>query len=114
MYVDGVYYSSVNDVDWKVSPPKPEMPPDNPDVRHKPLFQGMPTDARVQLCEYDPGHYEPAHSHDRSEVLFVLRGSLRVGDLELSEGSALYVQGGTTYGPLTSDKEGILFLRVDF
>src|SRR5438477_8648063 len=33
----------------------------------------------VRLAEYGPGYEEPAHSHDADEVLYILRGEVRIG-----------------------------------
>jgi quercetin dioxygenase-like cupin family protein len=110
----GIQYVHSDDVEWRLGTQKPGIDGGaNPDVHFKPLFGGESMPLRAQLCEYEPGHYEPAHSHPTSEVLYVLQGSLTVGDQEFTAGAALFVAAGTTYGPLTGGDDGTLFMRVD-
>ena len=113
--MSGIEYIDISELDWRVSPPKPSMPEGNPKVRTRRIHGGtVDSVTRVVLCEYEPGHWEPEHAHEVGEVLVVLKGSAQVGDLEIKEGTAIYVPANTIYGPVTGGPDGIEFLRFSF
>jgi mannose-6-phosphate isomerase-like protein (cupin superfamily) len=82
-------------------------------LRYKSLDTGVPGVPTVQLVEYEPGHEEPAHSHAGSEMLFVLDGEAAIGDRVVQAGTLVYIEGGTTYGPIKGGPDGMRFVRVD-
>lgn len=109
-----VSYVDLDQIDWVVSPPKPNTPADNPKVRTKFMFDLAGPQVRAMFCEYEPGHWEHAHAHDRNEVLVVLAGSADIGEVHIEKGSAIHVPAGTVYGPITGGPDGLQFLRFDF
>jgi len=86
-------------------------PEGQPSVRFKPFTISEGLVPKGQLVEYDVGHFESAHSHDEDEILFLLSGRLSIDEQQLFPGTLVYIEGGTTYGPLRSD-EGCRFLRL--
>jgi mannose-6-phosphate isomerase-like protein (cupin superfamily) len=83
-----------------------------PDVRYKPFETGSGAVPRGQFVEYEPGHFEKAHSHEESELLYILDGDATFGDDRVGPGMLLYIEGGTTYGPITGGSNGLRFLRL--
>jgi hypothetical protein len=88
-----------------------KAPDGQPGVRFKPFTVGDGPVPRGQLVEYEVGHSEGAHSHAEDEILFLLSGQLSIDGKQLSPGTLIYIEGGTVYGPLTSE-EGCRFLRL--
>jgi hypothetical protein len=83
-----------------------------PDVRFKPFEIGSQAVPRGQLVEYEPGHIENPHSHAENEILFIIRGDATIGGQRVSPGTLVYIDGGTTYGPIESGIDGTSFLRL--
>jgi hypothetical protein len=88
-----------------------KAPDGQPGVRFKPFTIGEGSVPRGQLVEYEPGHFESAHSHGEDEILFLLSGQLSIADKQLSPGTLISIEGGTLYGPLKSE-QGCHFLRL--
>jgi hypothetical protein len=82
-----------------------------PGVRFKPFAIGDGLVPEGQLVEYEVGHFEGAHSHKEDEILFLLSGQLSIAEQQLLPGTLIYIEGGTTYGPLKSEG-GCRFLRL--
>jgi hypothetical protein len=83
-----------------------------PDVRYKMLTEPRGSVPGIQLVEFEPSHFEEAHSHPEGEVLYVLRGEMAIGDLALKAGSGVVIEKDTIYGPLRAGAGGVAFLRV--
>jgi hypothetical protein len=83
-----------------------------PDVRFKPFEIGSQAVPRGQLVEYEPGHVEKPHSHSENEILFIFDGDATIGGERVSPGTLVYIDGGTTYGPIESGVNGTRFLRL--
>jgi hypothetical protein len=83
-----------------------------PDVRFKPFEVGSGVVPRGQLVEYEPGHVEKAHSHEESELLFIIDGDATIGDDPARSGMLIHISGGTTYGPVEGGPKGVRFLRL--
>lgn len=84
-----------------------------PAVRYK-TVEPEHIGTRVQIAEYEPAHYEAPHSHPTSEVLYLIAGSLCVGDDgPAGPGTAVFVDKDTVYGPIVAGPEGATFLRVE-
>lgn len=84
-----------------------------PSLRYKRFSTGVPGVPVLQLVEYEPDHFEKEHSHPGSEMLFVLDGEATIGGRLVGPGGLVYVEGGTTYGPIKGGPNGMRFLRID-
>jgi quercetin dioxygenase-like cupin family protein len=107
-----VVYADAHDAPWLRPTNEWEARSNEPDSRYKLLSMGddVPT---VLIAEFEPGHYQEAHSHPTSEVLYVLRGEVTIGDVTARAGTMVFVEKDTRYGPLTSGPKGVKFLRVE-
>jgi hypothetical protein len=84
-----------------------------PDVVFKELIESGAPCPRVQLIRYDPSHYEKRHSHPTGEFLYIISGSLDLGDESLAAGTLVYIDKNTVYGPIKAGSDGTEFLRVE-
>ncbi len=84
---------------------------DEPGVRFKPFSMPFPVAPSGQLVEYEAGHSEPAHAHQESEILILIAGDLAIGETTVAPDTVIAIDGGTTYGPLTSSS-GCRFIRL--
>ncbi len=59
----------------------------------------MGSDVSPQLIEllYEPNAEIQLHAHDEDEIIFVLRGEMRLGQRSYSPGTSVFVAGGTFY-----------------
>ncbi len=107
-----VLYARAHDTEWLRPEGEWEAEAGRPDSRYKLLAAGgdVPT---VLIAEFEPGHYQEAHSHPTSEVLYILRGEVTIGDVTSTAGTMVYVEKGTRYGPLTAGPKRGRFLRVE-
>ncbi len=102
------------DKDWReVSADWPgRHKPGEPKVIYKVLMErGEPGKPNMQRTSYEPQHFEPPHSHEEDEVLYLLGGELQFGDLTLGLGDALFVPKNTRYS-LRAGAAGCEFVRV--
>ncbi|GEM_PF-1561669 len=83
-----------------------------PGVRFKPFELGSSAVPRGQFVEYEPGHFEKAHSHDESELLHIIDGGGTIAGEPITAGMLIYIEGGTTYGPIEGGPQGMRFLRL--
>ncbi len=85
--------------------------------------QTIRTHSRFPIAHLDPGpwlgraRYEPhmrveEHWHPCNEILYITQGELAVGDTVYKAGTALAIEEGTVYGPLTAGPEGAEFLTI--
>jgi hypothetical protein len=65
----------------------------------------------VIFTEYDPGLTLEAHGHSSDHVLFILKGSLRVGEVECTSGMTILLEHGAVFGPLVAGPEGTQLLE---
>jgi mannose-6-phosphate isomerase-like protein (cupin superfamily) len=84
---------------------------DGEPVRFKPFSTGARAVPGGQMIEYQAGHVEAPHSHDESEIYFVLSGDLAIGDDRVAAGMLVYIAAGTVYSPST--ERGCRFLRLE-
>jgi quercetin dioxygenase-like cupin family protein len=82
-----------------------------PGVKFKMFATGATAVPSGQLIEFEPDHHEAAHSHPESELFYILSGDLTIGDAVISPGMVIHIEGGTKYGPLTTE-HGCRFLRL--
>lgn len=84
---------------------------DGPEVRFKAFSTGAPAVPAGQLIVYEPGHVEGRHSHVEGEIYYMITGDLTIGEDRVEPGMLVYIEGGTEYGPSTTDA-GCHFLRL--
>ncbi len=63
-------------------------------------------------CRYDPGMIIEAHGHASDHAIFVVRGSVTVGDVECHPGTLVVLERGAVFGPLVAGPEGTELLEV--
>jgi hypothetical protein len=107
-------YIDTEAMDWtEVTKDWPgKVNPGEPDVRFKLFETRSGVIPRGQLVQYESGHVEKAHSHDESELLFIIDGDALIGGEPVRPGMLVYIQGGTTYGPIEGGATGMRFLRL--
>jgi quercetin dioxygenase-like cupin family protein len=107
-----VVYANAHDAEWLRPEGDWEAASGKPDSRYKLLEAGGPAPT-VLIAEFEPGHYQEAHSHPTSEVLYILRGDVTIGDVTSRAGTMVFVEKDTRYGPLTAGPKCVKFLRVE-
>jgi hypothetical protein len=109
----GVSFVDLGGLDWSEVPGtwKGRADEDEPGVRFKPFTTPFPVTPTGQLVEYEAGHFEPAHAHQEGEILILLEGDLVIGERAVAPDTVIAIDGGTTYGPLTSST-GCRFIRL--
>jgi hypothetical protein len=110
----GITYIDIESMDWlEVTDAwSGKVDPGEPDVRFKQFETGSDVVPRGQLVQYERGHCERAHSHRESELLFILDGDATVAGVPVRPGALIYIEGGTTYGPIQGGENGLRFLRL--
>ena len=66
--------------------------------------------ASIMIRIWGPETDIPVHSHDFSEMFYVLEGEVVMGDTTYTEGACIYIPKGVPYGPTTAPK-GVRLLR---
>jgi hypothetical protein len=104
-----VEYIDTGAMDWtEVTKDWPGMvQAGEPAVRFKPFEVASGAVPRGHLVEYEPGHFEKPHSHEESEILFIIDGDATIGGEPVRSRMLVYVPGGTTYGPIEGGAKGI-------
>ena len=57
-------------------------------------------------CHYDAGMTIEAHGHASDHAIFVLSGSVTIGDVECSRGMLVVLEQGAIFGPLVAGPDG--------
>jgi hypothetical protein len=57
-------------------------------------------------CHYDPGMIIEAHGHASDHAIFVLHGSVRVGDTDCGADTLIVLEKGAVFGPLVAGPDG--------
>jgi quercetin dioxygenase-like cupin family protein len=70
------------------------------------------TDEDPQLVEvrFHPNEVVELHCHDEPEIMYVLKGSMKLGERTVGPGTSIYIDGGVFYG-FTAGPEGVHFLN---
>jgi ChrR Cupin-like domain len=63
-------------------------------------------------ARYDPGMIVRRHGHLSPHVLFVIDGSLRIGDRDCPAGTHVELPQGAAFGPLIAGADGALLFEV--
>lgn len=78
---------------------------------HLRFLEQTPTRA-FNYCRYDPGMTLEVHGHASDHALFVLRGSLLVGDVDCTPGMLIVLEKGASFGPLVAGPDGTELLEI--
>ncbi len=62
-------------------------------------------------CRYDPGMIIEEHGHASDHAVFVLKGTVTIGDVECVEGTLVVLEQGAAFGPLIAGAEGTELLE---
>jgi len=105
----------ISDVEFDWREASPDWPgragPGEPTVWFKMLMARSPGLPNVQRVRFEPKHFEPPHTHDEDEVIFLIGGELQFGDRKLAMGDTLFVPKNTRYS-LRAGDAGTEFVRV--
>lgn len=72
---------------------------------HLRFLEQAPTRTFIH-CHYDPGVMVERHGHSSDHAVFVLNGSVTVGDVECCEGMLVILERGAVFGPLVAGPDG--------
>jgi hypothetical protein len=86
---------------------------EKPSVVYKSLIDDESICPKVQFVRYDAGHREGRHSHPTGEFLYIIAGEIDLDGTVVGEGTLIFVDKNTVYGPLIAGAEGTEFLRVE-
>jgi quercetin dioxygenase-like cupin family protein len=101
------------DFDWRDPSPPDGPKTDDPKAAIKILLDqqgGLPS---LQRVRFEPNFFSPPHSHEEDEVIYLLSGTISMGDQLLPKGDALFIPKHTRYS-LRAGNEGAEFVRVGF
>jgi anti-sigma factor ChrR (cupin superfamily) len=85
-----------------------------PGARMKKLSKSTRRGSITCLLELEPNAILPAHDHHGEEESYVVRGSCRIGAVELREGDFHRVDAGAHHGNVVASAEGcLLLLTID-
>ena len=75
-------------------------------------FHEPGSDHELQLFEikYKPGAAVAVHAHIEDEIIYIVGGSMKVGNQELLPGSSIFVAGNTLY-QFRAGENGLRFLN---
>ena len=75
---------------------------------------GTDGDLHLSELDYQPGASFDLHAHDQDEIIYVLGGTMLLGNRKLGPGSSVYVAKDTLYG-FAAGEDGlrILVFRSD-
>ena len=77
---------------------------------HLRFLERTPTRA-FNYCRYDPGMTLEVHGHASDHAIFIVKGSLRVGDVDCTPGMLVVLEHGAVFGPLVAGTEGTELLE---
>lgn len=78
---------------------------------HLRFLEQTPTRA-FNYCRYDAGMTLEVHGHASDHALFIVKGSLRVGDVECTPGMLIVLEHGAAFGPLVAGPDGTELLEI--
>ena len=64
------------------------------------------TSPEMMIRHWGPETNIPVHSHSYHEMFYVLEGEVEIGGVTYTEGSCIYIEKGTPYGPTRAPKGG--------
>lgn len=75
-------------------------------------FMEMAPTRTVIYTQYDPGMTLEVHGHASDHVIFIVKGTLAVGDVECGPGMMVLLEHGATFGPLVAGPDGTELLEL--
>lgn len=72
--------------------------------------RGTEDSPRLSEVRFPPHAAVEVHSHDEDEIIYIVKGELRLGQRPLGPGSSLFVSGGTFYS-FSAGPAGVQFLN---
>jgi len=63
------------------------------------------------FTEYDPGLVLEVHGHRSDHIIYILKGSLGVGEVDCPPGTMILLERGAIFGPLVAGPEGTELLE---
>jgi hypothetical protein len=103
-----VIFRHVDDLPWHEV--KPQQHADGRAAAHL-RFLEMGPRRTVIYTRYDPGMLIERHGHASDHVIFILEGSLLVGDRPCPPGTMVLLEQGAAFGPLEAGPDGTLLLE---
>ncbi|MDG2002763.1 MAG: hypothetical protein P8J20_05465 [Novosphingobium sp.] len=71
---------------------------------------GTESDPQLVELRFHPHEEVELHSHDETEIMYILKGSMKLGEREVGPGTSITIEGGVFYG-FTAGAEGVHFLN---
>jgi len=100
------------DVPWQVVKRQRNADGSEAQVREKWLAFSPDPQYLTVYAEYDPGMIVRRHGHFSPHIVFVLAGSVTVGDRECPAGTHIELPFGAAFGPLVAGPEGATMFEV--
>jgi hypothetical protein len=72
---------------------------------HLRFLEQTPTRVFIH-CHYDPGMTVEEHGHASDHAIYVLNGSVTVGDVDCPSGTLVVLERGAVFGPLVAGPDG--------
>ena len=109
-----------DEIDWKrlrdLYPPEMAREISDEELDSSLSYHESGTDGSLHLSEFDyqPGASFDLHAHDQDEIIYVIGGSMLLGNRTLAPGSSVYIAKDTLYG-FAAGEDGlrILVFRSD-
>lgn len=87
-----------------------KMADGGPASAYKMREPGTETDPQLVEVRFHPNEEVELHCHDEPEIMYVLSGSMKLGNRTVGPGTSIYIEGGVFYG-FTAGPEGVHFLN---
>lgn len=100
------------DVPWQVVKRQRNADGSEAQVREKWLAFSPDPQYLTVYAQYDPGMIVRRHGHFSPHIVFVLEGSVTVGDRECPAGTHIELPFGAAFGPLVAGPEGATMFEV--
>jgi hypothetical protein len=71
---------------------------------------GSEADPQLVELRFHPGEVVELHCHDESEIMYILSGTMLLGNRTIGPGTTISIEGGVFYG-FTAGPEGVHFLN---
>jgi hypothetical protein len=58
------------------------------------------------FCHYDPGMTLEVHGHNSTHIIYVLKGSVTISEVNCTPGMMVLLEHGATFGPIIAGPDG--------